>query len=77
MDCWKFVSIFLVSFCVLVNGIKVDDKDYMRQQLDDMQEHFDGKGAKYNQAYYDKLTSCLNKFNDTLLLKAQNSMWKG
>jgi hypothetical protein len=35
-----------------------------------MQEYFDGKGAKYDQAYYNKLVACLNKFNDTLLLKA-------
>lgn len=42
-----------------------------------MQEHFDGKGSKYDQAYYDKLQACIRKFNDTLLPKAQNQMWKG
>ena len=52
------------------NAVIVDsgsDIDYMKQSLDDVAAHFIGSGHVFDQKYYDKLTSCLNKFNDTLL----------
>ena len=53
------------------------DKDWMKQFLDDMQAHFDGPGAKYNQTYYDELTTCMNKFDDEELLHSIRAAWKG
>ena len=61
----------------LLEDTSEDTTDYMRQQLDDLQEHFDGPGKRFDQHYYNKLNACFRKFNDTLLLKAQNQMWKG
>ena len=49
----------------------------MKQFLDDMQAHFDGAGAKYNQTYYDELTTCMNEFEDRELLHGIKSAWKG
>lgn len=49
----------------------------MKQMLDDMSAHFNGEGARFDQKYYVKLIKCFQKFNDTLLVKSQNAMWKG
>ena len=51
--------------------------DYTKQTLDDMTAHFDGAGSSYDQNYYNKLRGCFEKFNDTLLPRAQDQFWKG
>ena len=42
-----------------------------------MTAHFDGAGSSYDQNYYNKLRGCFEKFNDTLLPRAQDQFWKG
>lgn len=46
------------------------DQDYMIEMLDDLQGHWD-KGVQFNRTYYSELTSCFDKWNDTMLAKSQ------
>ena len=54
-----------------------DQRDDMKDALDDMEEYFNGKGAKYDQKYYDELVECLHKYDDTLLYESQMAAWRG
>jgi hypothetical protein len=42
-------------------------KDYAKEMLDDMTAFFEGPGSVYDPEYYDNLTSCMTKWDDTLL----------
>jgi hypothetical protein len=42
--------------------------DPMKDTLDNMAKYFDVNGGKFDPVYYDKLTECFAKDNDTILL---------
>ena len=45
--------------------------------LNDMEKHFNGENALFDGDYYEKLTTCMAKFDDDVLLDSQNAMWQG
>ena len=49
----------------------------MLQFLDGMESHYRGGGAKFNPVFLDDLTECLGKWDDDVLLQAQESAWAG
>ena len=49
----------------------------MKQWLDDMTAYFDGGGSKYDEVYFQKLLTCMNKYDDNDLVRSQDSAWKG
>lgn len=55
---------------------KADD-GFMKKMLDDMEVFFHGPSAQYDQVYFDKLSTCMAKYNDTILIDSQNNAWKG
>lgn len=53
------------------------DNTYMKKMLDDMEVHFNGRLASYDEVYFAKLNDCMAKYDDTLLIDSQNNAWKG
>ena len=60
-----------------INGQKKLKKDYMKKMLDDMQIHFSGPGSHFDNEFYDRLQTCMGKFDDLILQESQNNAWKG
>jgi len=63
-----------------VSGINTCSLDFtvapnLRKILDDMEQHFNGKDAKFSDYEFNKLLNCMNK-DDDILVKAQDSIWK-
>ena len=48
----------------------VAPRDHMKDALDDMQKHYDGKNAQFDPKFYHKLVQCFNKYDDEMLRKS-------
>ena len=57
-------------------SVQADDS-FMKKMLDDMEVFFHGKGAQYDPVYFDKLNTCMAKYDDSILIDSQNNAWKG
>ena len=55
---------------------KADDS-FMKKMLDDMEVYFHKEGAQYDPVYFEKLNTCMAKYDDTILIDSQNNAWKG
>jgi hypothetical protein len=77
----KFILSALLSTSVSLQlhsiSVSAADVDFTKKSLDDMAVYFNGKGAKYDEAYYKQLTTCMAKDNDDILIPSQDAAWKG
>ena len=61
----KFIK--MESIRQLTKNYPAVNHDHMKDALDDIAKHFEGKKAVFDPKYYRKLVNCMHKFNDSLL----------
>lgn len=65
---------YFLGFATVVSAA-TNSTTYMKKFLDEMAVYY--SEGSYDPVYYEKLTTCMAKDNDTLLIPSQNNAWKG